>query len=146
MAPARRADRSASSTPWDRSTSSRSRSPRNSPASTTSAAPTPIRISRMGVGAADVVDAGEFLGDRLRRYKQNTHGGGIRDPFILSWPQRIAAQGELRHQFVHASDLVPTLLDLIGIAAPATIAGVPQMPLEGVSFAASIADATAPSK
>ena len=82
----------------------------------------------------------------LRRYKQNTHGGGIRDPFILSWPQRIAAQGELRHQFVHASDLVPTLLDLIGIAAPATIAGVPQMPLEGVSFAASIADATAPSK
>ena len=82
----------------------------------------------------------------LRRYKQNTHGGGIRDPFILSWPQRIAAQGELRHQFVHASDLVPTLLDLIGIAAPATIAGVPQMPLEGVSFAASIVDETAPSK
>lgn len=82
----------------------------------------------------------------LRRYKQNTHGGGIRDPFIVSWPQRIAARGEIRHQFVHACDLVPTLLDLIGIDAPAMIAGVPQMPLEGVSFAASITDPAAPSK
>jgi Sulfatase len=82
----------------------------------------------------------------LRRYKQNTHGGGIRDPFIMSWPNRIAARGELRHQFVHACDLVPTLLDLIGIAAPAAIAGCPQMPLEGESFARSIADAVAPSK
>ena len=51
----------------------------------------------------------------LRRYKQNTHGGGIRDPFVMHWPKRIAAKGELRHQFVHASDLVPTLLELIGI-------------------------------
>jgi arylsulfatase len=82
----------------------------------------------------------------LRRYKQNTHGGGIRDPFVINWPGKIAARGELRHQFVHACDLVPTLLDLIGIAAPATIAGVPQMSLEGESFARSIADASARSK
>ena len=32
----------------------------------------------------------------LRRYKQNTHGGGIRDPFVMSWPKRIKAKGELR--------------------------------------------------
>jgi len=82
----------------------------------------------------------------LRRYKQNTHGGGIRDPFVMSWPKRIAAKGELRHQFVHACDLVPTLLDLIGIAAPKEIAGLAQMPIEGESFARSIADASAPSK
>src|SRR5690349_8220637 len=82
----------------------------------------------------------------LRRYKQNTHGGGIRDPFIMSWPQRIRARGELRHQFVHACDLVPTLLELIGMDAPATIAGCPQMPIEGESFAGSITDASAPSK
>jgi arylsulfatase len=82
----------------------------------------------------------------LRRYKQNTHGGGIRDPFVISWPKRVSAKGELRHQFVHASDLVPTLLDLIGIAAPAEIAGCAQMPIEGESFARSIADAAAPSK
>jgi arylsulfatase len=82
----------------------------------------------------------------LRRYKQNTHGGGIRDPFVMSWPKRLTAKGELRHQFVHASDLVPTLLDLIGIEPPREIAGCPQMPIEGESFARSIADASAPSK
>ena len=26
----------------------------------------------------------------LRRYKQNTHGGGIRDPFIMAWPKKAA--------------------------------------------------------
>jgi arylsulfatase A-like enzyme len=81
----------------------------------------------------------------LRRYKQNTHGGGIRDPLVISWPKRIA-KGELRHQFAHASDLTPTLLELIGITAPAEIAGTAQMPIEGESFARSIADPAAPSK
>src|SRR5579863_5616391 len=82
----------------------------------------------------------------LRRYKQNTHGGGIRDPLVISWPDRVPAKGELRHQFVHASDLTPTLLELIGVDAPAEIAGCAQMPIEGESFARSIADAAAPSK
>jgi arylsulfatase len=82
----------------------------------------------------------------LRRYKQNTHGGGIRDPFVASWPKRIKASGEIRHQFVHASDLAPTLLELIGITAPHAIAGVPQMAMEGESFARSIDVANAPSK
>jgi arylsulfatase len=82
----------------------------------------------------------------LRRYKQNTHGGGIRDPFVISWPNRIKAKGELRHQFVHACDLVPTLLELIGVDAPDVIAGTSQMPLEGESFAGSITNASAPSR
>ncbi|MBV1796587.1 sulfatase-like hydrolase/transferase [Siccirubricoccus sp. G192] len=82
----------------------------------------------------------------LRRYKQNTHGGGIRDPLVISWPKGIAARGELRHQFVHASDLAPTLLDLVGVAPPEQVNGVPQMPLEGTSFAASLGDPAAPSK
>jgi arylsulfatase len=82
----------------------------------------------------------------LRRYKQNTHGGGIRDPFVISWPKRVPARGELRHQFVHASDLVPTLLELVGITAPAEIAGCAQMPIEGESFARSITDPSAPPK
>ena len=82
----------------------------------------------------------------LRRYKQNTHGGGIRDPLVISWPRGIPARGELRHQFVHACDLTPTLLELIGKAPPETVNGVAQMPLEGVSFAASLKDPSAPSK
>ncbi len=82
----------------------------------------------------------------LRRYKQNTHGGGIRDPFVLSWPGGLPARGELRHQFCHASDLVPTLLDIVGVQAPQTVNGVKQMPIEGTSFAASLTDAEAPAK
>ncbi len=82
----------------------------------------------------------------LRRYKQNTHGGGIRDPLVMSWPKGIKARGELRHQFCHASDLAPTLLDLVGVKPPETINGVAQMPMEGTSFAASLNDASAPSK
>jgi arylsulfatase len=82
----------------------------------------------------------------LRRYKQNTHGGGIRDPLVISWPKGLPARGELRHQFCHASDLVPTLLDVVGAKPPATINGIAQMPLEGTSFAKSLNDAEAPSK
>ena len=71
----------------------------------------------------------------LRRYKQNTHGGGVRDPLVVSWPGRIKPAGSLRHQFCHASDLAPTICELIGLE--------PAMPFGGVSFANAIADAHA---
>ncbi|KAB2911670.1 MAG: arylsulfatase, partial [Hyphomicrobiaceae bacterium] len=58
----------------------------------------------------------------------------------------IAARGELRHQFCHACDLTPTLLDVIGVTMPEVISGTPQMPLEGESFAASLRDAAAPAR
>jgi arylsulfatase len=82
----------------------------------------------------------------LRRYKQNTHGGGIRDPFVLSWRKGITARGELRHQFAHACDVLPTLLDALGIEPPGEINGVRQLPLEGTSFRAALANSVAPSK
>ncbi|MCF8506889.1 MAG: arylsulfatase [Caulobacter sp.] len=82
----------------------------------------------------------------LRRYKQNTHGGGIRDPLVISWPAGIPARGELRGQFTHASDVTPTLLELLGLTPPAVIAGVAQTPLEGTSFRASLFDSAAPAK
>lgn len=82
----------------------------------------------------------------LKRYKQNTHGGGIRDPLVISWPQGIEARGEIRHQFAHASDLLPTLMDVIGVQVPERINGIAQMPIEGTSFAKSFKDASAPSK
>lgn len=82
----------------------------------------------------------------LKRYKQNTHGGGIRDPLILTWPNGIPARGELRHQFAHCSDVVPTLLDLLGIDPPGTVNGVTQQSIEGQSFKTSLFDAEAPSR
>jgi arylsulfatase A-like enzyme len=79
----------------------------------------------------------------LKRYKQNTHGGGIRDPLVVSWPNGIAARAEVRTNFCHASDLVPTLLEAIGLHAPTVFNGVEQMPIEGTSFAATFSDADA---
>ncbi|MCD6664336.1 MAG: arylsulfatase [Comamonas sp.] len=76
----------------------------------------------------------------LKRYKQNTHGGGIRDPLVLAWPRGIAARGELRHGFWHARDLLPTLLDCCGVHAPEAIHGIAQQPITGESLRATLAD------
>jgi arylsulfatase len=80
----------------------------------------------------------------LRRYKQNTHGGGVRDPLVIHWPEQITNTG-LRHQFCHVSDIVPTLLECVDIESPASINGIQQKPLEGVSFASTLNDAEADS-
>ena len=80
----------------------------------------------------------------LRRYKQNTHGGGIRDPLVASWPAALPARGELRHQFCHVRDLAPTLLDLLQLAAPSQVDGHTVKPMTGESFAPSLRNADAP--
>ena len=80
----------------------------------------------------------------LKRYKQNTHGGGIRDPLVVSWPAGIRARGDVRTQFCHANDVVPTVLDVLGVEMPSVIAGVDQQPLDGSSFRSTFDDADAP--
>ena len=57
----------------------------------------------------------------LKRYKQNTHGGGVRDPLVIAGPG--VSRAELRHNFCHVSDVVPTVLDLLGIDSPTAIDG-----------------------
>ena len=67
----------------------------------------------------------------------------------MAWPirssstgrARVQDPGTLRHQYCHAIDLVPTVLDACGIDPPATIGGVPQSPIEGVSLLPVIDDA-----
>ena len=79
----------------------------------------------------------------FRRWKREVHEGGVADPLIIHWPDGIAARGEVRPQYVHAIDLLPTILDAVGIEAPSTIAGVTQMPIEGVSIRSTFASSTA---
>src|SRR6185295_14840017 len=74
----------------------------------------------------------------LKRFKRDTHEGGVCDPLIVHWPARLGRPGETRQQYVHAIDVAPTLLELIGIAAPREIAGVPQTPFDGTSFARTL--------
>ncbi len=76
----------------------------------------------------------------FRRWKRETYRGGSTDPFIISWPKRIKAKGEVRAQYAHIIDMVPTALDLLGITPPAAIRGVAQAPLHGVSFAHTLDD------
>jgi arylsulfatase A-like enzyme len=79
----------------------------------------------------------------FRRWKRETYRGGTSDPFIVNWPAGIAARGENRGQYAHIIDMVPTVLDVLGLEPPATIRGVTQSPLHGVSFAHTFADADA---
>ncbi len=81
-------------------------------------------------------------------YKQNTHGGGVRDPFIISWPQGIdkAQRGTLRHQFHHCTDVTPTLLELLNASMPPVLNGVQQMPLHGTSMKYAIEHPDAPTQ
>ncbi|RVW09023.1 arylsulfatase [Prescottella agglutinans] len=80
----------------------------------------------------------------FKRYAQ--YAGGTCDPMIISWPNGIKARGELRHQYHHVTDIVPTILELAGAEMPATFRGVEQIPLPGVSMAYSFDDADAPTR
>jgi len=80
----------------------------------------------------------------FRRWKRETYRGGVSDPFIVHWPKGIEAKGEIRTQYAHVIDMVPTVLDALGIEAPTSIKGVTQSPIQGVSFAHAFDDAKAP--
>ena len=73
----------------------------------------------------------------LKWYKKQTHGGGIRAPLIVKWPGVVPADADVRPQFFHVIDVMPTLLKNIGIKAPTTIAGVEQQAFHGMDMSPS---------
>src|SRR6267142_3466738 len=77
-----------------------------------------------------------------------SHFGGTRQGMVMSWPGHIKDVGGIRSQFHHIIDIVPTILEATGIPAPATVNGIAQKPIEGVSMAYTFdqANANAPSK
>jgi len=74
-----------------------------------------------------------------------SHLGGIRNPLVISWPSRIKDRGGLRDQFAFVADLAPTILAAAGVEAPATVDGVAQQPIDGLSLLSTFDDAKAPS-
>nr|WP_260174082.1 arylsulfatase [Nocardioides albus] len=80
----------------------------------------------------------------FKRYAQ--YAGGTCDPMIISWPKGIKAKGELRHQYHHVTDIVPTILELAGLEMPEVYRGAEQVPLPGVSMAYSFDEADAPTR
>jgi arylsulfatase len=70
----------------------------------------------------------------FRKYKMDTHEGGIATPLVVHWPAGIAARGELRHQPGHIIDLMPTLVEVAGAKYPAEVGGRAVLPSEGRSL------------
>ena len=63
-----------------------------------------------------------------------SHWGGVRQGMAVFWPNVIKDKGGIRNQFTHLIDIVPTILEATGIRAPDIVDGIPQKPMEGVSF------------
>jgi arylsulfatase A-like enzyme len=81
----------------------------------------------------------------FKRYSQ--YAGGTCDPLVVCWPQGIKAKGEVRHQYHHSTDIVPTILEVCGLEMPKVYRGVEQYPLSGVSMRYTFdAKADAPTK
>ncbi|QRO00064.1 arylsulfatase [Archangium violaceum] len=63
-----------------------------------------------------------------------SHFGGTRNGMIVHWPKVIAGPANLRHQFIYVTDVLPTVLEAIGLPEPLSVDGVLQKPIEGLSF------------
>jgi arylsulfatase len=80
----------------------------------------------------------------FKRYSQ--YSGGTCDPLVISWPKGIKSRGEIRNQYHHITDIVPTILDLAGLEMPDVYRGVEQVPLAGTSMRYSFDDGDAPTQ
>ena len=80
----------------------------------------------------------------FRMFKRYSYQGGISDPMVVHWPAGIKAKGEVRHQYHHAIDIVPTILESVGLDFPHTLNGHEQVPLPGVSMKYSFDEGDAP--
>lgn len=72
--------------------------------------------------------------------------GGTRNPMIIAYPKVIGHGGEIRTQYGHVIDILPTTLELLHMKAPEDIRGIHQKPIQGTSLAYALGDAKAPSR
>ncbi len=70
----------------------------------------------------------------FKMWKRYSYNGGICDPLIITWPKGMEARGEVRQQYHHAIDIVPTVLECCGIRPPEVLNGYTQSPIQGVSM------------
>ena len=82
----------------------------------------------------------------FKMWKRYEFNGGTADPCIISWPKGTRTRGQVREQYHHAIDIVPTILDCLGLDAPETIKGHTQSSFDGVSMRYSFDDAKAASR
>jgi len=77
----------------------------------------------------------------FRLYKRNTHAGGHQVPCIMHWSAGLGQLGgSIRTQYAHCIDVLPTVLDLIGIEAPTSRGGTPLVSMHGTSLTGVLRD------
>jgi hypothetical protein len=81
-------------------------------------------------------------GTPYRLYKVSTHAGGHSVPMVLAGP---GVPEGMRRQYAHVTDVLPTLLDLLGVERPTHRHGVQLQEVAGASFRSTIEDPQAPS-
>jgi arylsulfatase A-like enzyme len=100
---------------------------------------TPLSYNHYAIGWAHAMDTPYQWTKQVA-----SHWGGTRNGTIVSWPNGIAARGEIRNQFAHVIDVAPTVLAAAGIPEPGTVHGVTQRPYEGTPMNYSFGAADAP--
>jgi arylsulfatase len=88
---------------------------------------------------------GEMCNAPFPSFKTYTGAGGRRVSFILSWPKRIRDAGAIRTQFVHVTDIMPTLLDCAAAPPLDRVHDRAARPMDGRSFAALLREPAAAS-
>jgi hypothetical protein len=112
----------------------------------------PLELLQAGqLGGADSYAAypvawGQTCNTPFRFYKRTPMNGGIRVPLVLSWPARVPDAGAVRDQWVHVSDILPTLLEILGQTYPAQFNGYATRGLDGVSFFPTLSEPSATSQ
>jgi arylsulfatase A-like enzyme/uncharacterized membrane protein len=72
-----------------------------------------------------------------------SHLGGTRNPMVVSWPNRLKPDTDMRTQFTHCIDIAPTVLEAAGIPEPMHVDGIEQEPMDGTSLLYTLNDAQA---
>jgi arylsulfatase len=101
----------------------------------------PEQLGRIdAIGTADAYNTypaawGWAMNTPFQWFKRvGSHFGGTRNGMVIAWPGHIADPGRVRSQFHHVADVMPTILEAAGVPMPAAIAGVAQLPLDGISM------------
>ncbi|WP_211220948.1 arylsulfatase [Nocardioides insulae] len=79
----------------------------------------------------------------FRFYKGQTFAGGVRVPFLISWPDGLPrSEGDdgIRRQYQYVTDVVPTILELVGATPMPQRHGLPAQSMDGVSFRSVLDD------
>jgi arylsulfatase len=82
----------------------------------------------------------------FRFYKIDTYEGGTATPLVVHWPKGITTRGGLRHQPGHVIDLMPTLVEVSGVAYPKQRKSVEVLPMQGLSLVPAFRDDPLPER